>query len=92
MKLLLKQLNSETFVLYLRDDLAQVPRLQSLDNIVQLDHHSIEVEVPDSCSINDLIHELDAQGIVVERLRNKVNRLEELFVKLTSKPDNSSAA
>ena len=92
MKLLLKQLNSETFVLYLRDDLEQVPRLESFDNIVRLDYCSIEVEVPDSCSINDLIRELDAQGIVVERLRNKVNRLEELFVKLTSKTGNSSAA
>ena len=92
MKLLLKQLNSETFVLYLRDDLEQVPRLEGFDNIVRLDHHSIEVEVPDSRSINDLIGELDAQDIVVERLRNKVNRLEELFVKLTSKPGNSSAA
>ncbi len=92
MKLLLKQLNSETFVLYLRDALEQIPRLESFDNIVLLNHHSIEVEVPDNHSINDMIHELDALGIVVESLRNKVNRLEELFVKLTSKPGNSTTA
>ena len=30
---------------------------------------------------------LEAAGIVVERMRNKVNRLEELFVKMTSKPE-----
>ncbi|MDH3634351.1 MAG: ABC transporter ATP-binding protein [Gammaproteobacteria bacterium] len=92
MKLLLKQLNSETFVLYLRDDLEQLPQLPSFDNITRLDHHSIEVEVPENLSISDLTRELEAQSIVVERMRNKVNRLEELFVKLTSKTDQAGAA
>jgi len=92
MELLLKQLNSETFVLYLRDSLEQTPRLASFDNIVRRDHHSIEVEVPDSLSINDMIRELEANGIVVQRLRNKVNRLEELFVKMTTKKDPASVA
>ncbi|MCP4874986.1 MAG: ABC transporter ATP-binding protein [Gammaproteobacteria bacterium] len=92
MKLLLKQLNSETLVFYLRDNLEQVPRLASFDNIIKLDHHSIEVEIPEQHSINDLIAELEAQNIVVQRMRNKVNRLEELFVKLTSKTDRTSAA
>lgn len=92
MKLLLKQLNSETFVLYLRDDLEQAPKLAGFDKIITLDHHSIEVEVPERRSINDLIRELEAQNIVVERMRNKVNRLEELFVKLTSKTNKAGAA
>ncbi len=92
MKLLLKQLNSETFVLYLRDDLEHAPKLASFDNITSLDHHSIEVEVPERRSINDLIRELEAQNIVVERMRNKVNRLEELFVKLTTKTNKAGAA
>ena len=83
---LLKQMNSETFVLYLRNELQQAPALPSFANVVRPDPHSIEVEVPDTLSINDLIGELDAQGIVVERMRNKVNRLEEVFVKMTSKP------
>jgi len=85
MSQLLKQLNSEIFVLYLRDELEQAPRLASFGNLVKLDQQSIEVEVPDRLTINDLIHELESQGIVVERMRNKVNRLEELFVKMTSK-------
>jgi ABC-2 type transport system ATP-binding protein len=87
MKHLLKQLNSETFVLYLRNELEQTPELDSFDNVVKLDQQSIEVEVPDRLSINDLIRELESQGIVVERMRNKVNRLEELFVKMTSKSE-----
>jgi ABC-2 type transport system ATP-binding protein len=84
---LLKQLNSETFVLYLRNELDQVPCLPSFDNVVKLDQQSIEVEVPDRLSINDLIHELESLGIIVERMRNKVNRLEEMFVKMTSKTE-----
>ena len=84
---LLKQLNSETFVLYLRNELDQVPSLPSFDNVVKLDQQSIEVEVPDRLSINDLIRELESLGIIVERMRNKVNRLEEMFVKMTSKTE-----
>ena len=86
MPYLLQQMNSETFVLYLRNELQQAPALPSFANVVRPDPHCIEVEVPDTLSINDLIGELDAQGIVVERMRNKVNRLEEVFVKMTSKP------
>ncbi len=83
---LLKQMSSETFVLYLRDELQQAPALMNFDNVVRLDQHRIEVEVPDTLSINDLIGELEGLGIIVERMRNKVNRLEEVFIKMTSKP------
>ncbi len=92
MKHLLKQLNSETFVLYLRDEIDAIPQLNGFDNVVRLDPQSIEVEVPDRLSINDLIGELETRGIVVERMRNKVNRLEELFVKMTSKADQRGLA
>jgi ABC-2 type transport system ATP-binding protein len=83
---LLKQMSSETFILYLRDELQLAPELPSFAKVVRIDQHSIEVEVPDTLSINDLIGELQALNIVVERMRNKVNRLEEVFVKMTSKP------
>lgn len=91
MKSLLQQLNNETFVLYLRNKLEQAPRLESFESVVRLDHNSIEVDVPDSLSINELILELEAQDIVVERMRNKANRLEEVFVKLTAKTDPASS-
>jgi len=87
MQQLLKQLNSETFVLYRRDELMQAPQLEHFSNVLRLDQQSIEVEVPDGLSINDLIRDLEGRDIVVERMRNKVNRLEELFIKMTSKPD-----
>ena len=85
MKTLLKQLKNETFVLYLRDNLDRVPEIDGFPNIVKLDHHSIEVEFPDSHSLNDLMRQLDARNIIVERMRNKANRLEEVFVKMTTK-------
>ena len=92
MQELLLQLNSETFVLYLRDNLEQTPKLKSFDEIRRLDAHSLEVEVPENLSINDLINELEDQRIVVERMRNKVNRLEELFVKMTTKHEAETLA
>ncbi len=92
MRALLRQLNSETFVLYLRDPIDRLPRLNGFDNVELLDAHSVEVEVPDQYSINDLIRELESRSIVVERMRNKVNRLEELFVKMTTKPDRARLA
>ncbi len=87
---LLSQLKSETFVLYLRDELEVAPRLESFYNVTRVNHRSIEVEVPEHHSINDLIRELEGQKIVVERMRNKVNRLEELFIKMTSGRATSS--
>ncbi len=82
---LLMQLNSETFVLYLRDAISSAPGLECFGEIRLLDPHSIEVEVPQHLSINDLIGALERQHIIVERMRNKVNRLEELFIKMTAK-------
>ncbi len=85
MKSLLKTLNSETFVFYLDADLTEAPTFIDCPVSVLTDSRTLEVEVPESCSLNDLIRQLDAQGIVVNRMRNKVNRLEELFVRITAK-------
>ena len=85
MKTLLKSLNSETFVLYLVDEVLQAPILNGFGRVTLIDSHTLEVEVPKQQSLNELIHQLDSLKIVVNRMRNKVNRLEELFVNITSK-------
>ncbi len=85
MKSLLKQLNSETFVLYLRDTIDQAPALEGFGKVQRIDHQVIEVEVPHTRTINDLIEAMNAKNIVVESMRNKANRLEELFIELTTK-------
>jgi ABC-2 type transport system ATP-binding protein len=90
MKTLLKSLNSETFVLYLRDTISEVPILDRFGSTVMIDEHTIEVEVPESQSLNDLIQQLDSINLVVNRMRNKANRLEELFIAITAKPEKST--
>ena len=85
MKSLLKTLNSETFIFYLESDLNAPPVLKDCPETVLIDSHTLEVEVPETCSLNDVIRQFDALGIVVSRMRNKVNRLEELFVRITAK-------
>jgi ABC-2 type transport system ATP-binding protein len=89
MKTLLKSLNSETFVFYLKNVISEAPVLRGFGSVLMVDEHTIEIEVPESLSLNDLIRQLDAQNLVVNRMRNKANRLEELFVAITSKSEKS---
>lgn len=86
-KKLLKQLNREVFVLDLREALNQCPVLPGYD-LRLVDDHTLEVNVEKGRSLNKLFAQLDGLGIDVVSLRNKVNRLEELFVGLI----NSHAA
>ena len=85
MKTLLKSLHSETFILYLSDEITQAPALQDVGRVTLIDGHTLEVEAPRQLSLNALIHQLDSNNIMVNRMRNKVNRLEELFVTITAK-------
>jgi ABC-2 type transport system ATP-binding protein len=83
MSSLLSQLHTETFVLYLQQPLAQPPALPSYSCRL-VDANTLEVDLAESQTMNDLFAQLSAQGIQITRLRNKRNRLEELFVRLTS--------
>ena len=81
MRDLLRELHTETFVL----DAAQ-PLLPALDipgyPTVVVDAHSVEVVVDKHQGLNALFAELSRQGIEIQSLRNKTNRLEEMFVSL----------
>jgi len=52
-----------------------------------LDTQSIEVEIERGESLNDLLAYLSVQGVTVTSMRNKANRLEELFVGLLARND-----
>jgi len=81
MSSLLRRLNTETFVLNLREPLAQAPDLGGF--AVRLaDPHTLEVEVSKEQSLNDIFTRLSGLGIAVVSMRNKVNRLEEIFMRL----------
>ncbi len=90
MKSLLKTLNSETFVLYLRNHIAHIPKVKGPFVLHQTDEHTLEVDIPKEQSLNDLILQLDSQGIQIDSMRNKVNRLEELFVSLISDKNSNN--
>ncbi|TNF02065.1 MAG: ABC transporter ATP-binding protein, partial [Gammaproteobacteria bacterium] len=80
-KALLKQLNKEVFILDTREELGEFPAIDGYPGQL-LDDHSFEVEVEKHQSLNELFASLSERGIHVTSMRNKANRLEELFVSL----------
>ena len=81
MSSLLRRLHVETFVLNLRDTLTQAPELDAYVTRL-VDDHTLEVEVSKEDNLNDIFARLSALGIEVLSMRNKVNRLEEIFMRL----------
>ncbi|MFK7161078.1 ABC transporter ATP-binding protein [Marinospirillum sp. MEB164] len=84
MKNLLGELNRETFMLDLSQPLAECPDLDGFA-LRLLDQRCLEVVVEKGQSLNQLFRQLDQQGLEIVSLRNKANRLEELFVALVEK-------
>jgi ABC-2 type transport system ATP-binding protein len=82
MSSLLRRLNTEVFVLNLRNVLAEAPRLPSSIATTLTDDHTLEVEIAKEQNLNEVFGQLSAQGIEVLSMRNKVNRLEEIFMRL----------
>lgn len=82
-KQLLTTLDIETFIF----DLDKKPS----DDLLKLlgaeitDDNSIQIDVPKSQALNDVFQKIDSKGYKVLSMRNKVNRLEELFFKMTQK-------
>ena len=83
MKSLLNKLHVETFVLDLRTPVAEAPRIEGYV-VRRLDDTTLEAEVHRDQSVNRLFVELAEQGVEVLSLRNKANRLEELFLRMTA--------
>jgi ABC-2 type transport system ATP-binding protein len=81
MKSLLATLDVETFVLDLRESIDHCPRVDGMEIAVR-DEKTLEASLPKQKSLNNLFSELERQGIHVLSMRNKANRLEELFLRL----------
>ncbi|CDG18799.1 ABC transporter ATP-binding protein [Xenorhabdus doucetiae] len=82
MKNLLSQLERETFLLDL-DPKGAMPVVEGYDHRL-LDAITLEVDVKRGQGLNDVFSQLSTQGIQINSMRNKANRLEELFVGLTN--------
>lgn len=84
MKSLLATLDVETFILDLREAVEECPEVAGMD-IVLRDERTLEASLPKQKSLNNLFAELERQDIHVLSMRNKANRLEELFMNLVDK-------
>jgi ABC-2 type transport system ATP-binding protein len=84
----LRKLQTEVFVFNLRDAHQTAPQLNGFATVLS-DDHTLEIEMSKTQSLNEIFAQLSAQGIAVTSMRNKVNRLEELFIRLV---DNSALA
>ncbi len=84
MKSLLATLDVETFILDLREALEQCPVVDGME-IVLRDERTLEASLPKQKSLNTLFSELERRDIHVLSMRNKANRLEELFMTLVEK-------
>lgn len=82
MKELLSKLKSETFILDLAPKSA-LPHLEGYRSHLS-DTSTLEVEVMREQGLNSLFSQLSNQGVQVLSMRNKANRLEELFVTLVN--------
>ena len=83
MRELLAQLHKEMFLLDVQHPLSATPDIPGFP-CRTLDEHTLEVVVDRDQDINQLFAALDTQGIHVSSMRNKANRLEEMFVSLLS--------
>src|SRR6204780_4523068 len=77
----LRKLQTEVFVFNLSERVGTPLALPGFRNEMT-DDHTLEVEVSRGQSLNDIFSQLSSQGVRVNSMRNKVNRLEELFMRL----------
>jgi ABC-2 type transport system ATP-binding protein len=84
MSTILRKLQREVFVLSLADKLDSAPDLPGFESSL-IDDCALEVAVDSGADLNTLFGLLDERGIRVLSLRNKANRLEEMFMELVDK-------
>jgi ABC-2 type transport system ATP-binding protein len=90
MRQLLDKLQLETFVLYLAQSLDKAPVIADYD-VRLVDEMTLEVDVAKTQPMNVLFDKLSAQNINILSMRNKTNRLEELFIRMIHQPEDSEA-
>ena len=91
MKNLLGKLDVETFVLDLSNACPELPHVDGV-KLTRVDDHTVEAEMSRAHDLNSLFAALSARGITVVSMRNKANRLEELFVRLIDANVKEAAA
>ena len=85
----LRKLQREVFVLTLSEPILESPELKGFSTRLREDGE-LEVEKGPETDLNDLFGQLDDKGIHVASLRNKANRLEEMFMHLVESKGTSA--
>ncbi|MEQ6346437.1 ABC transporter ATP-binding protein [Vibrio cyclitrophicus] len=80
MKALLGKLSAETFILDLEEG-ATEPKLEGVNSQLMV-NGSLEIEIDKNLGLNTIFAQLSVQKVKVLSMRNKANRLEELFVSI----------
>lgn len=88
MKQLLSQLESETFIFDLMPK-SPVPQLLGYESRL-IDTSTLEVDVKREQGLNSVFSQFSEQGVQILSMRNKANRLEELFVNLVKKESHAA--
>jgi ABC-2 type transport system ATP-binding protein len=88
MSRVLRKLQTEVFVFNLRNPITAPPVLPGY-TVSMPDDHSLEIEVSKDQSLNDIFSRLSASGMEVLSMRNKTNRLEELFMRLVNQKETA---
>jgi ABC-2 type transport system ATP-binding protein len=91
MRQLLSKLDVEIFVLDIDASPAELPTIDGV-RLGAVDEHTVEAEVPKAVDLSVVFAALHARGIRVKSMRNKANRLEELFMRLVEKPSIEAKA
>jgi ABC-2 type transport system ATP-binding protein len=88
---LLSQLNKEVFIFDTRETLMEFPAIEGYPGQL-LDKNCFEVLVEKNQSLNELFSVLSSRGINIISMRNKSNRLEELFISMVKANNDVAAA
>lgn len=83
-KSLLSRLKKQTYVLDLKDPIKK-DLLKDIKNTSFINNCTIEIELKDKDNITDLLNMLKKKNIDVHSMKNKTNRLEELFMEIVKR-------
>lgn len=89
MKALLSRLGTQTYVLDLKQPCEQLPHNDRY-HLKQIDTVTLEAEISKDQDMNGLFTELASAGILIASMRNKSNRLEELFIRLLEEKNRAA--
>ena len=90
MKSMLARLDVEGFLFDVENELPlQLPEIEGA-TLIALDGHTLDLDMPRAMDLNRVFDAFDDAGIRVRSMRTKSNRLEELFVRMISAPQEAA--